>query len=89
MLSRDSIDNRATIARKYPGMAELEQAAIVNQAWRARNPDPNRCGACHGTDHRMINVEYTIKDNGKVSGRTIGKIWREHRVCNRCQPPVA
>ena len=79
-------DNRATVPRKYPTLAELEKSAIVNKAWRVEHPDPNRCNTCHETDHRMVNVRYKITDNGKDNGVTIGHVEREHRVCNRCHP---
>ena len=63
----------------------LEQAKI-DRAWLSANPDPDRCQACWTTDYRMVNVKYTIKDNGKANGKTIGKVWREHKVCNICHP---
>ena len=61
---------------------EMLEQAKIDRAWRSANPDPNRCNACWTTDYRMVNVEYTIKDYGKITG----KVWRKHKVCNRCHP---
>jgi hypothetical protein len=74
------------MSAQFPNYKELMVMARRERKWRKANPDRGRCHFCHGSEFRTVNIEYTIKDDGKAKGRTIGKVVRPQILCTRCYP---
>jgi hypothetical protein len=96
------VENKHLSKRETMNYFELLEQAKIDRAWRAANPDHDRCKACGENDYRTVTEPNAVRPAGQDRSTWTYKQWRdapihilindlfhsarERYICNRCHP---
>ena len=90
------VENKHLSKRETMNYFELLEQAKIDRAWRAANPDPDRCNVCHENNYRTVTEPNAVRPAGEDRSTWTAQQWhdapiriegtRERRICNRCHP---